>query len=201
MAEPNSDTIRAHWKCFLACGIILLCPFQYGLDFGIIGGFQAMPGFLQVRVLQFFQLLPGRVGACDTLLTPTPLRTQVYGQRAPNTVIGWNIPIVRQQLISSLVTLGAFLSSGAAGLLAIKLGRKTCLWMGCLLCIVANVIMMTTTHIGALYVGRLLLGVANGALMTFSQLYIQETSPAKYRGLFFTCFSFSTSFVRQTPET
>lgn len=42
------ESWKAHWKCFLACGIIVLSPFQYGVDFGLIGGLQAMPGFLQV---------------------------------------------------------------------------------------------------------------------------------------------------------
>jgi MFS family permease len=60
---------------------------------------------------------------------------------------------------------------------------------------VANIIMMTTTSIGALYAGRLLIGLANGYFMTFSQLYIQESSTAKYRGLFLTLFQFFTSFV------
>jgi hypothetical protein len=47
---PNADkdTIRANWRCFLACGLMLATPFQYGLDFGLIGGLQAMRGFLQV---------------------------------------------------------------------------------------------------------------------------------------------------------
>ncbi|OHE95099.1 hypothetical protein CORC01_09623 [Colletotrichum orchidophilum] len=49
---------------------------------------------------------------------------------------------------------------------------------------------MTTTHIGPLYFGRLLIGLGNGGLMTFSQLYLQESSPAKYRGLFLTVFQF-----------
>lgn len=93
------------------------------------------------------------------------------------------------------MTLGAFISSSLAGLAAAKLGRKTCLWLACLLCVVANVIMMTTTHIGPLYAGRLLIGLANGYFMTFSQLYIQESSPAKYRGLFLSCFQFCTTFV------
>lgn len=48
MADSPPDTIRAHWRCFVACGIIVLSPFQYGLDFGLIGGLQAMPGFLKV---------------------------------------------------------------------------------------------------------------------------------------------------------
>lgn len=93
------------------------------------------------------------------------------------------------------MTLGAFISSSLAGFAAAKLGRKMCLWIACLLCAVANIIMMTTTHIVPLYIGRLLIGLANGYFMTFSQLYIQETSPAKYRGLFLSIFQFCTSFV------
>jgi hypothetical protein len=50
MEDPSQDTIRAHWRCFIACGIIVLSPFQYGLDFGLIGGLQAMPGFLKVGI-------------------------------------------------------------------------------------------------------------------------------------------------------
>ncbi|KAM5372440.1 hypothetical protein ACJZ2D_007478 [Fusarium nematophilum] len=140
MSDPSQDTIRANWRCFVACGII------------------------------------------------------IYGYRAPETAIGWNISTTRQQLISSLMTLGAFISSSLAGFAAVKLGRKMCLWMACVLCCVSNIIMMTTTHIGALYVGRLLIGLANGYFMTFSQLYIQESSPAKYRGLFLSIFQFCTSF-------
>ena len=49
MGSVDKDTIRAHWRCFLACGLIILSPFQYGIDFGMIGGLQAMPGFLMVR--------------------------------------------------------------------------------------------------------------------------------------------------------
>ncbi|KAF4832979.1 Major facilitator-type transporter ecdD [Colletotrichum tropicale] len=115
---------------------------------------------------------------------------EVYGYEDPKTSIGWNISTTRQQLISSLMTLGAFISSMLAGAIASKLSRKMCLWLSCVLCVVANIIMMTTTHIGALYVGRLLIGLGNGGFMTFSQLYIQETSPAKYRGLFMTGFQF-----------
>ena len=49
MSQTRSDeTIAANWRCFLACGIIVLSPFQYGVDFGLIGGLQAMKGFLQV---------------------------------------------------------------------------------------------------------------------------------------------------------
>jgi len=93
------------------------------------------------------------------------------------------------------MTLGAFISSGFAGVAAAKLGRRACLWIACLTCCVANVIMMATEDIIALYFGRLIIGFANGYFMTFSQLYVQESSPAKYRGLFLTGFQFFTSFV------
>lgn len=119
---------------------------------------------------------------------------QVFGYENPNVPSGWNIDTTRQQLISSLMTLGAFLSAGTAGVVASKFGRKQCLWAACLLCCVSNVIMMATENIGALYAGRFLIGVANGYFMTFSQLYIQESSPARYRGWFLTIFQFFTSF-------
>lgn len=164
-----------------------------------------MPGFLKVCLLQDMELLVKPVIEWERLrnqeltLWTLPL-LQIYGYRAPETPIGWNITPLRQQLISSLMTLGAFISSGAAGFAAARLGRRHCLWLASLVCCVSNIIMMATTHIGALYTGRLLIGLANGYFMTFSQLYIQETSPAKYRGLFLSAFQFCTSFVRYCPQ-
>ena len=47
-STPSDDGWRAHWRVFLACGVMILSPFQYGVDFGLIGGLQAMIGFLEV---------------------------------------------------------------------------------------------------------------------------------------------------------
>jgi predicted MFS family arabinose efflux permease len=94
------------------------------------------------------------------------------------------------------MTLGAFISSGTAGVIATYVSRRQCLWLACVGCVVANILMMTTENIGALYAGRFVIGLANGYFMTFSQLYIQESSPARYRGWFLTVFQFFTSFVR-----
>lgn len=57
--------------------------------------------------------------------------------------------------------------------MATVFGRKPSLYIACILVYVANIVMMTTTSIGGLYAGRLVLGLGNGFLMTFSQLYIQ----------------------------
>lgn len=101
----------------------------------------------------------------------------MFGHVDPHSPIGYNISPERQQLISSLMTLGAFLSSSAAGVFATKLGRRQCLWLASLLCCVSNVVMMTTTSLAGLYAGRLLIGLANGWYMTYSQLYIQVRFP------------------------
>lgn len=62
------------------------------------------------------------------------------------------------------------------GPMATVFGRKSSLYIACLLVYVANIVMMTTVSIGGLYAGRLVLGLGNGFLMTFSQLYIQVNS-------------------------
>lgn len=91
------------------------------------------------------------------------------------------------------MTLGAFISSSFAGPIATYVGRRGSIWAAALLCVIANTIMMATTNIGAIYVGRLVIGLANGLFMTFAQLYIQESVPARYRGLMISSFQIWTS--------
>jgi len=119
---------------------------------------------------------------------------EVFGNKDPASPIGYNISPGRQQLISSLMILGAFVSASAAGPIAKFIGRKTSIWAACVLCIISNVVMMTTTSIGGLYAGRLAIGLANGLFMTFAQLYLQECAPARYRGLTIGAFQSWTSF-------
>jgi MFS family permease len=180
----KGDSWRSHSRLFLACGIVILSPFQYGFDFGMIGGLQAMKGFLQVR--------PNSTAVQYSVHILT--HHQVFGYRSPKTITGWNITTERQQLISSLMTLGAFISSATAGIPSKRFGRRHCLALACVTCFIANIIMMTTESIGALYAGRLIIGLANGYFMTFAQLYLQESSTAELRGVFLTGFNFFVSF-------
>jgi MFS transporter, SP family, sugar:H+ symporter len=87
---------------------------------------------------------------------------EVFGYKDPQSPIGWNISTQFQQLIGSLMTLGAFIASGLSGPLAQFLGRKACLWIACLMCCVSDAIMMGTTSVGGLYFARLLIGLSNG---------------------------------------
>ena len=46
MPEVSTGTgLLENWKCLAACTLVSMSPFQYGVDFGLIGGLQAMPGF------------------------------------------------------------------------------------------------------------------------------------------------------------
>ncbi|EJU05944.1 general substrate transporter [Dacryopinax primogenitus] len=152
-AAPRTSLLH-NWKSMLACLLISMSPFQYGVDYGLIGGLQAMNGFLQV-----------------------------FGYADPLTPNGWNLTPKVHQLISSLMTLGACAGSLSAGPIGAYKGRRPALWLACILCAASNSIMLGTTTIGGLYAGRFLIGIANGWFMTFSQLYINECSPPHFRGL------------------
>lgn len=129
-----------------------------------------------------YDLRPASHGRLSQCMEPPSARyysprgltqTQIFGYRDDALPLGWNISTERQQLISSLMTLGAFISSCFAGPIATYVGRKGSIWIASAMCCTANVIMMASTDIGAVYFGRLLIGLANGMFMTFSQLYIQ----------------------------
>jgi len=85
---------------------------------------------------------------------------EVFGVADPTSPTGWNLTVLVQQLISSLMTLGAFVGSLCAGPISGYLNRRWSLFIGSVLCVISLIVMITTTHIGALYFARLLLGIA-----------------------------------------
>ncbi|KAF4541144.1 General substrate transporter [Lasiodiplodia theobromae] len=154
-------SLWANRKCLLICTIVSIANMQYGLDSAAVGGLQAMPGFLVV-----------------------------FGYPDPTSPGGYAIGGTFQQLISSLLTLGSFLSSLTAGVFAHFYGRKTALWTACVLNAVACIIQISTENKGAVYVGRLILGFANGFLVTFSNIYTSEASPAHLRAIMVALFAY-----------
>ncbi|KAM0714151.1 hypothetical protein Q7P37_007616 [Cladosporium fusiforme] len=134
---------------------------QYGLDTAAIGAFQAMPGFLKV-----------------------------FGYVDEDSSFGYGIDGTFQRLISSLLTLGSLLSSLSAGIFSDYLGRKPALWTACILNAVACFIQIFATQKGVLYLGRLLIGFANGFFVTFSNVYASEVAPTQIRGLAVALFAY-----------
>ncbi|KAI0880315.1 general substrate transporter [Annulohypoxylon maeteangense] len=153
-------SLWANRKCLLICAIVAIANMQYGLDSAAIGSLQAMPGFLEV-----------------------------FGYKDPSQPSGYAIEGTFQRLIGSLLTLGAFLSSLIAGAFAHFFGRKDALWLACVLNAVACIIQISTTDKAAVYVGRLILGLANGFLVTFSNIYTAEAAPAHLRAVMVALFS------------
>ncbi|KAK7897626.1 hypothetical protein LTR67_004255 [Exophiala xenobiotica] len=100
----------------------------------------------------------------------------------------WNIDYTVQQLISSLMTIGTFLSSLLVGPFSAKFGRRHGLWAATVLNFVATSIQLGTTSKAALYVARLILGISVGWFLTFAQLYVHEAAPAHLRGISFAVY-------------
>lgn len=118
------------------CFVITVSSFQYGLDYALVGGFMAMPGFLK------------EFGYYDTKKK------------------SWAIDPTVQQLISSLMTIGTFVGSLLVGPFSSKFGRKQGLWAASLINLVATAVMIGTTNLGALYFARFILGELSSSTTT-----------------------------------
>ncbi|KAK3290802.1 general substrate transporter [Chaetomium fimeti] len=160
VAHLPETSLWANRKCLLMCSIVAVANMQYGLDSACLASLQAMPGFLRV-----------------------------FGYPDPNLRGGYGIDRTFQQLIGSLLTLGAFLSSIFAGAFAHFFGRKPALWLACLLTAAGAAIQIGTTNWGVVYLGRLILGIGNGFLVTFSNIYCAEAAPAHLRAMLVALFS------------
>ncbi|RYP52923.1 hypothetical protein DL768_002019 [Monosporascus sp. mg162] len=163
MAKVNrlpETSLWANWKCLLICAAVAVANMQYGLDSSVMASLQAMPGFLVV-----------------------------FGYEDSSQSGGYAIERTFQQLIGSLLTLGAFLSSLVAGAFAHFFGRKIALWLACVLNAIACAMQIATDNRVAVYIGRLVLGLANGFLVTFSNIYTAEAAPAHLRAVMVAMFS------------
>jgi MFS family permease len=127
-ANPLKLDVSSHKKCLLICFVATIATFQYGLDYALVGGFMAMPGFLEV------------FGYYDDAKKK------------------WAIDPTVQQLISSLMTIGTFVGSLLVGPFSSKFGRRYGLWGASIINFISTAIMIGTTHLGALYFARLILG-------------------------------------------
>ncbi|KAK3323362.1 general substrate transporter [Cercophora scortea] len=162
MSEPSLITtplssVWANRKCFLVCCLVSMANLEYGLDSGVIGTLQAIPGFLAVFGYQD-QFIPGGYGLNSTF----------------------------QQLITSLPILGGLVSSLASGLLSTYMGRRFGLWIACLFTLIGVAIQMSAAQnkqAGTIYTGRFVLGLGNGFLQTFSNIYCAEVAPAHLRAI------------------
>lgn len=160
MISPERNTpVAANWKCILICLLVSMANCQYGFDTNALAGFQAMVGFLKI-----------------------------FGYKDPKSASGWNIHTTPQQLISSFLNVGTIIGTLFTVPFAHRYGRKPAIWVACAFSFVACAVQVATTTLGGLYAGRIILGVANGFFITFSNIYTVEAAPPHLRGVIVSFF-------------
>lgn len=90
--------------------------------------------------------------------------------------MGYNISPLRQQLFGTLLVLGNILSSACSGVVSHYIGRRASIWVGCAFLNLATILTMVVDTIGGAYAARFLVGMAQGFLYTFFNLYLQVRS-------------------------
>jgi MFS family permease len=74
------------------------------------------------------------------------------------------------------------------------LGRRPALWLACILNAASCAIQLASTSPNSLYIGRILLGFANGFFVTHSNVYTAEAAPAHLRGVTVALFAYWVNF-------
>ncbi|GAA5978610.1 hypothetical protein JCM11641_002787 [Rhodosporidiobolus odoratus] len=111
---------------------------------------------------------------------------RVFGDPTPSGK--YVIETTFQQLITSLLQVGLICASAAIGPFSRYWGRRAGFFVASVIGCVAVTIQILVTAREAIYVGRLLLGISNGALVNLVVLWISETSPGHPRGSFVSSF-------------
>lgn len=44
----TKSSLLANWKCLAICCVVSMANFEFGMDSGVVGSLQALPGFLVV---------------------------------------------------------------------------------------------------------------------------------------------------------
>lgn len=113
----------------------------------------------------------------------------VFGFPSDTSPLGWGIDPTVQQLISSLMLVGAILACFLIGPLGKYMDRRWVTFIGCCINHVGVILMMVATNLSTLYAGRIVIGISVGILDVLPQLYIHETAPATLRGTLLGAFN------------
>ncbi|KAL4895164.1 general substrate transporter [Aspergillus ambiguus] len=87
-----------------------------------------------------------------------------------------------KELITSLCSGGAFFGAIAAGNTVDRFGRKTAIYIGCILFVVGAVLQAASYTVVQMAVGRAVVGLGVGSAAMVVPLYVAEIAPARARG-------------------
>ncbi len=94
----------------------------------------------------------------------------------------FNLSTIAQEVIVSIILIGALIGACFGGILTDRIGRKTTLFLTTIIFLVGIFIVMTADHVTNLIIGRIILGLAIGIVSLCVPLYIAEMSDPKHRG-------------------
>ena len=96
-----------------------------------------------------------------------------------------------QEMVVSIVLVGAMAGAIVGGSIADRIGRKTTLIWGGVLFVVGSLLALWSPNVGILILARGLLGVAIGFTSVTAPVYISELSPPQSRGLLIGLYQFA----------
>jgi sugar porter (SP) family MFS transporter len=94
----------------------------------------------------------------------------------------FNLSTIAQEVIVSVILIGALIGACFGGILTDKIGRKNTLFITTIIFFVGTFIVMTADYVTNLIIGRIILGLAIGIASLVVPLYIAEMSDPKHRG-------------------
>ncbi|MBN2478657.1 MAG: sugar porter family MFS transporter [Parachlamydiales bacterium] len=94
----------------------------------------------------------------------------------------FNLTVFQQEMVVSIILIGALVGAYVGGLFADRLGRKFTLFFTTVLFLIGTIIIMTSHSIFILFIGRIIVGLAIGIVSMAAPLYIAEMSDPKHRG-------------------
>jgi sugar porter (SP) family MFS transporter len=94
----------------------------------------------------------------------------------------FNLSTFDQEMLVSIILIGALFGACFGGLITDKLGRKFTLLLTSVLFIIGTFIVMSADTLRVLFMGRVIIGFAIGIVSVAVPLYIAEMSDPKHRG-------------------
>jgi SP family sugar:H+ symporter-like MFS transporter len=150
--------LAKHWFVSILCMMVAFGGFVFGWDTGTISGFVQMSNFKD------------RFGS---------LSTTTNSYEFTNTRVG---------LIISIFNIGCAAGGITLAKLGDKFGRKLGLIIVMTVYIVGIVVQISSAHWIQYMIGRIVSGLAVGAVSVLSPMFIAETSPSEIRGIMVSCY-------------
>ena len=96
--------------------------------------------------------------------------------------LDFNLTILQQEMLVSIILIGALLGASVAGMLSDRLGRKPVIILSDVFFIIGGLTLFLADDLFALLLGRFIAGIGVGLASVTVPLYLAELSPSKNRG-------------------